>query len=397
MSQPAADNVLPSGDNAREQWARWVFQLPADLPAEEVRGEVLRRLAARGFAPPPVWRDAMALFDPPLERLPADGRPPLEYQRAYERWLRKAMEAFAGDFFDLPPARRQAVWIEFSEASAPYPQLRARLEQLRPGLELDLAGLRESDPRVRKLANWIAGLFTSRPLTAATMRRRFLRSTEADIAGWQRAARRLRRRHPKIAALAPGVVEQLADAKQRLARLRSGKRPAQPMVAQKRSQGGSGWAIALVVFAALTIGRVFSNLEPPKSPRPPIPRYTIPEPPAISFPIAPIQDRQPDGTPASPADPQSRRAASEALTELFGGKNGVIERDGHRFRLEYVDGKLQAVPLDDDALSTEPPPVFLLPEAPSTALPPVPGSEPPFLELTIPDVPEPPSPPAEEL
>lgn len=354
MSQTAAETVLPSRDDAREQWARWVFQIAPEVPAEAIREEMLRALAHRGFLAPTVWRDAMALVQPPPDDQAAERPLPFEFHTAYERWLRRAMESFAGDFFDVPVARRSAVWNEFAQASAAYPRLLARLDYLRVGLDVDPSALRESDPHVRRLAGWITGLFASRPLTAAAMRRQFVRATEADVSAWQRAARRLRRRHPQIAALTPGLVEELAEAKRRRARLRATARPAGSTMGQTPSPVMERWPILVLVMVVLGLARAFTSIDHSK-PRPsPNAAPSIPKFDVTNLPLLP-------GNTAPPGDaaPQGNSEASEALSRLFdgadGNNDGILHSGSKRFRLEMRDGRTLLVPVDPETPPTSPP------------------------------------------
>ena len=128
--------------------------------------------------------------------------------------LRREVEAFAAAFFETPVEPRRATWFRlYGEAAGDRP-LRDRLRQLEPGIRVDPASIAIADPLVRRLAIDATELFLLDPAARPAESRERVSSLVADESitprDRDRARRDLLRRQPKIAALAPGYLDQLA-------------------------------------------------------------------------------------------------------------------------------------------------------------------------------------------
>ena len=128
--------------------------------------------------------------------------------------MRNEIEAFAATFFAIPVAPRRDAWFRLHAAAAGDRPLRDRLRQLEPGLLIDPASLATADPVRTRLEADILDLFVLDPAARPAESRERVSSLVADESitprDRDRARRDLLRRHPKIAALAPGYLDQLA-------------------------------------------------------------------------------------------------------------------------------------------------------------------------------------------
>jgi hypothetical protein len=285
----------PSSAEQRRAWAADRLGLPADATGPAARAAFLRRLPGVDFAPPPAWRAALDV----LEDRPARGAD-AEWPRADQDAGRAEVEAFAGQFWSLPPAVRRRRWQELRDRHTADRLLAARLRRLEAGLDLpgdDLTG----DDRLDELTGWLRAQFVLRPSEQATQRVVFLRGLVPTMGAWEDAARRLQRGRPEVADLAPEFVASLATANDRRRRLAvSYKRLARGTVAilkhpiggtsprPARSQRAPAW---LIIFAIMFMARIattaFNNATPRNSWEPPT--YRPPAP--VQRPWEPAKER----------------------------------------------------------------------------------------------------------
>jgi hypothetical protein len=263
----ATSNYLPDG----RAWATEVLDL--DEPtADTARQALLRRLPEEDFVPPQSWLQALKLLQQP-EPVPLSATAPHDERFRYEEirgW--EEVEAFADEFFRLDPAQRQRRWHRLASRYSFSVLLSARLEALKPGL--DVAAVERSDPLARKLADKVRELFVLRPAERAMRRQEFLETVGhaqqkaealADLVPGlpdvERAAQQLKREHPQLAALEPRLIDRLANWSKQQARVSRGQRRAAPPVTlhtpqpQTQSSGNrsGGWPVWLL-FVLVMIG-----------------------------------------------------------------------------------------------------------------------------------------------
>ncbi len=156
----------------------------------------------------------------------------------------------------------------------------ARLQALRPGLDINLDTNCLGNPRLEQLASHVAGLFVLAPAARAAQRQAVLRSAQTDILGWEEAARQLQATLPTLVALEPTLPAAILgwrEQQQRLARRREGRgtaspprtpRPA-PAAPAPTPPGAGNRAIGGVAAIAILVAiRVFAGLGSPRSSTP---------------------------------------------------------------------------------------------------------------------------------
>ncbi len=132
-----------------------------------------------------------------------------ELRQAEEAALRAEVEAFAGHYWALAPNERRQRWQELKVRCSGFRMLRTWLTRLEAGLLLEPPPP-ELDGKTIELARHLQELFVLLPPARAHLRQQILADFQEDISTWQRTARRLRQRHPRLAALEPSLVNTLA-------------------------------------------------------------------------------------------------------------------------------------------------------------------------------------------
>lgn len=193
------------------RWAREQLDLPPDMSDEQSRRALLQRLAELDFMPPIGWDSALRVagFAPCGD---VNGRAFAPARRAVEETLRAEVEAFASVFFSLRPEARSARFQELLTACVDLPCLRARVESLRPGLDLPCNLPVDQSPEVNELLTQARRLFVLRPQERASRRMKWLRECQGDIRKWQRAASFVQSRIGRYAALELVMFRELANA-----------------------------------------------------------------------------------------------------------------------------------------------------------------------------------------
>jgi len=187
--------------------------------------------------------------------------------------------------------------MEFYERSDGCPHLRLRLEQLRPGLQVEAPPTTDASDKVAELAHWVCELSPLRPMPRAELRRKQLSVVDENLIEWEDAARWLRHQSPEIYDLQEEFVDDIAARTARTARQqrleqRARRRGWFNKVAASASVIGSYFGkYAGPVFAAFTVILVFAGLiqgiwktwfESPPPPPHTIPIYTHPgSPPTL--------------------------------------------------------------------------------------------------------------------
>ena len=186
------------------------LELDPGLTPDAVRVALWQGLAATHFLPDPATHEAILI----LARRQISSVPALELAiPPAVATLRHRVEEFAAHFFDVPVADRRAIWAEFDRAAAGDPVIQDRLRRLAPGLEFDPALVEPTDPRVRRLAGEILGLFVAPPAFQAAWLREFAYRLDHDPdfkrSARRRALRTLTRHYPTIARLGPDYIKRV--------------------------------------------------------------------------------------------------------------------------------------------------------------------------------------------
>lgn len=267
-------------------WAAAQLDLKPDAAPAEVRAALLRQLPEDDFVPPFRRQQAARLL-----LAPADGAASILRQghvlAEEEEHLRTEVDAFAGDFFKLATTERRQRWQELTARCAFSPPLAARVHGLEKGLSATVPVSASED--VRSLAEQVCDLFVSRPVVRAARRQEMVREMRLSVARWQAAARQLRSQAADIAALAPALLDELADWEKRLQQQRK-RQQVMPTVAQQPqptggSKRGAIWPVILAIFVVINLLRLAisgtgGTSRPPAIKLPPVttmPRLVFPQ------------------------------------------------------------------------------------------------------------------------
>jgi hypothetical protein len=180
-----------------------------------------------------------------------DAEDPPEFVKTEEERLYEDVETFAGEMFTLPLAERRQRWAEIYRRAEHSLRVRARLDALAAGLDVDLNAVEDSARamHVNTLARYAMELFPQRPTARAVRRHALLEALhQDDMKPWRQAAQTLKKKHPQLAALAPELIDQVAVAGLPL-------RVAPPQVQVRRqpsSTRGTGWGLALALCVFLS-------------------------------------------------------------------------------------------------------------------------------------------------
>jgi len=279
MSISAAD-FLARWRPESVQWARQVLDVPEESSAEQSRRFALAQLARDGFMPEADAQQAILLLAGEAATATA-GR---EGMAACQEWLkrqrRSEVEAFAQQFFRLPPAQRRQQWVELSQRCAFSVPLSARLEALEPGLDfqpVDLGGERDA---VRSLAQFLQESFLLPPHRRAASRAIFLCNVAASPRTWQRAAQRLADRLPAVARLDAPFVHFLTGLVRWQSRIKKQERAERKAVARaavrrtaKTSSGFKPWyVVPFIILLAQGLTLLNGPSDPSPGQPPPMPQ-----------------------------------------------------------------------------------------------------------------------------
>jgi hypothetical protein len=260
--------IDPERLERRLRWAAEQLGLSPEASLDEVRAAWLRRLPQEDFVPSSELRWALAAL---LRRQTEGGweaRADEAASAAEEQRLRSKVEAFAETFWDLPPAERRRCWQELRDRCAFAPALRARLDLLQAGLDIN-AGKPSSDARVNELANCVRELFVLRPGSRARVRRDILSRMDGKRKEWIRAVRHLRRSSAtyRLAALGNDLLDAIAIKKPKAKRLAK-KQPSQPAPPPDKGRQVPRWIFIIIAVAASQFARIACNHNPPPTTMP---------------------------------------------------------------------------------------------------------------------------------
>jgi hypothetical protein len=353
-ARPAPDTALP---NLRG-WAAAQLELAPDAAPAQARTALARRLAEDDFVPPyRIQQAAVFLLRPATGAEAVLRQGQAQYDE--EDRLRIEVDEFAAEFFKLGVPERRRRWQELCSRCAFAPTLIGWLGGLERGLDVPLTPL--AGTPMSELAEHLGALFVLRPAARAARRLELLAEMRNDIPRWQAAARQLQSQAPRVVALGPTLVEELANWDRRLQqqRKRAGALPVMGSAGSERvstygrlgagrvrqglvgdtpgSNRGSTWPVILIVFVVINVLRLAFSGSGGSSPT--IPRFTMPTFPKFVLP-----------------EPKGNDELERLIRELNKGKGIDPERKK----------KPDVLPLKDDRLpfEPEPPPGFPEPRPP---------------------------------
>lgn len=197
----------------RSAAAQWL-QLAASANYDDARREFVHALQRDGFLPPIKTQGALGLVGDNLDvarfgpLFTPDERDALQH----EERLRAAIDVAAGQFFQRSPAWRREQWLQLCEQAAGYPRQIARLASWLHCLDLPERAATQDD-RVERLVSVIEQFAVGDRRRGMQLRWSLVREMDEGPwlarRRWRIAARRLRRREPKLAQVGQPVLSHL--------------------------------------------------------------------------------------------------------------------------------------------------------------------------------------------
>ena len=188
----------PSLDGRALAWSLQQLGMPPGNAPEICTAAFLQRVADEDFVPPPRLREA---WECAVRGCSNSGPVSRWLESNAETEVGSRIEEFARQFFNLPPEQRSAQWERLYADAQSWPRLETRLRQLRPGIAVEFTPLPALNLREARLIQFIRELFPLPPEQRAPRWRQMLRENfESDFRPWEKAVKRLRKRHRAVAA-----------------------------------------------------------------------------------------------------------------------------------------------------------------------------------------------------
>jgi hypothetical protein len=300
----------------RLNWAREQVGVPEGAPLADVRARFFAAVERENFVPDEGLDRAFRTLRWEAEGV-IDAEDPPEFLQAEETALYEAVEGFAAKMFSLPVDQRRQRWADLYRRCEYAPRLRVRLDRLTLGLDAEFNGQDASKGAMHAttLGRYAAELFPLRPAARAARRHAILAALYKDnIKAWRKAAQTLKSKNPKVAALAPDLIDQLATA----GVPQTG--PSQVTVRRNASSHrGTGWALGVALCILISF-IVRAGMIASKHSSSPAPHYNLDIQRALEQARRAQQQAQPAPSPFPSAAPQSSGPGSSAETihERFG-------------------------------------------------------------------------------
>lgn len=229
-------------------WAREQLGVPLYASADESQAIVFAKLEEADFALPEQLRAAVRfglayakVEDPPQRCMKV-------FHKARLHTLRNAVEDFARQYWSIPAAQREEVYVELSERASNAPLLQLRLDGLMGGLNLEAVVPNEDE--VLCLAAKVQELYVLPPTDRAVRRGELVQSLRSQPNG-KTVLKLFQRRYPAIARLEPKL-KRGALVPSRRWRLRRRLRFEKLVVAIERAPH-SGSRVAGIIVSVLLI------------------------------------------------------------------------------------------------------------------------------------------------
>jgi hypothetical protein len=273
---------------AVRRWAAGLLGVQESATSVEARRAYFRKVRECDFQPPRSLHHALRVLD----GKPVPAKLAEEWLLEEEGQLRADVESFAVEFFTLPVAQRRQHWDALFSRCQSVSPLRARLQALKAGVEVEIQSLPLGQSFHGQLAKQLLQSFPLPSLAQATSRQAFLRKIEEPSAAvhrkpWEKAAHYVLAEWPALAALDQELVQHIAKLRRRLKR--QSKMHARSQRARRTASAASGkskpwWLLFWIALGALSgILRGMMESNNSSSWRPPAPSYSAPHD-ARSFP-----------------------------------------------------------------------------------------------------------------
>jgi hypothetical protein len=229
-------------------WARRKLAVGENLTPTAGHARILRDLATASLVPSTDWHEAFEIIYRPARGCYRSGRGLWDE----EARLRNDVEAFATEFFRLEPLIRRDRWETLAGECQAFPRLAARLECLRPGLDVAVAPVSPKEDQLRWLVEHATELFILRPPERAARRQTLLAELGDKASTLEGATRQLQKRFPELAALEPNLIGRLATwSKIEKSVRKAAKRQGGGTSGTSRSGAGLTWVGVLVAMVLL--------------------------------------------------------------------------------------------------------------------------------------------------
>lgn len=201
-SVPSPDGDFLASEPLLRNWLSSTLEQSSETSRADLQLATLKKIEEYDFAVDPDLELACSLLAGNECR---DGSQKL----AVRSQLKKEVEQFAQEFFSHEVRNRLLLFEELNERCSEHAGLVARLNLLKPGLQVDAAAVEGLDGKTAELGNLTLELFVLPHLEQAQTRRQRLsellesspKSAKAALQDWQSAATELRKTRPQIAML----------------------------------------------------------------------------------------------------------------------------------------------------------------------------------------------------
>jgi hypothetical protein len=266
-------------DAARKRRAMEAIGVARTATPAEIQAGIVRHIRDMDFALASRDRDAIDVLCG--RSLAAGDALEEEARRAVLSELRRDVQEFAVAFYDLPTHERRERWEVLRSACASEPVLTERLHAMEPGLSIDRGAISDRSQSVLILAHSLCEMFVrpprSRILRGHELLENIISGRQKPRDDWVRVAKRVKKRHPEIAALEPQLISRLASIS--FWQLPAGRRLHRAGTARLKTS--SVWLGVLLMVVGIFLGGVLY--------------LSIPQPPAVqNRPPASMNDVPPD-------------------------------------------------------------------------------------------------------
>jgi len=273
--------------------ARTQLTLPAEADVDQLRSALLSEVHNDDGWLSPLRQDCYEFLLRPANAA-ASASIPRGLRTVHERELLTEIDAFADQFFNLPPPQRAQRWHELLSQCEQAPRAEHRLRQLEHGIGLTLPALnRPHEADAKNLLDVLCNIFVMRPQARANARANLRAKYRTEPVRWAAAAKILYAALPNAVGLDRRLFNDLRTGQ-------VGDPVAEPVIQQyvsvaprptprTTSSPGSTWWIYPVVLGVMAMLRGFSsnsdrsNYDNSYNRRYPYPDYNTYQPPSKNY------------------------------------------------------------------------------------------------------------------
>jgi hypothetical protein len=245
-------------------------------------------------------------------------------------------------YFEFAPRERKPRHGLLQSQAKYFPRVLFRLKALEPGLNTELVKAKSDEPLIAELAGYCAELFLLKPCMRAQRRREIVSDLRSRMTEYQRAAARLLKRYPDIAALAPDLIPPLAS-HFKLIRKAARRRTQAAIVRIKRppmkKTSGLPWiAVVAIVATTSAISRWSSNQSDNYPYQAPNYQYQAP---TYSLRDIHVPVFTPSPSPQQPGDQRLIQDGGTVVGRLLEDRrNGTLKAEGDTDSVETSQGTM---------------------------------------------------------